>query len=73
MYDHKHYVPVLRWKRAERIALKSMFEEDRVRLTPLIELTPRDFSEQRISKLGGWNAKLAETSSIFPRSLAFGS
>jgi hypothetical protein len=61
MYDHKHYVPVLRWKRAERIALKSMFEEDRVRLTPLIELTPRDFSEQRISKLGGWHAKLADT------------
>ena len=44
MLDHKHYVPILRWKRAERVALSRLYEPDREGLTPLIELIPRDFS-----------------------------
>jgi hypothetical protein len=43
MFDHKHYVPILRWKRAEWVALGSMTREDREHVTPLVELTPRSF------------------------------
>lgn len=39
MFDHKHYVPIIRWKQGERIALRELFPEDKVRLTPLIQLT----------------------------------
>ena len=39
MFDHKHYVPVIRWKYGERIALRELFPEDKARLTPLLQLT----------------------------------
>lgn len=37
-FDHKHYVPVLRWKRAERDALVRLTNDVRGRITPLLEL-----------------------------------
>ncbi len=37
MFDHTHYVPILRWKMGEKGALKTLFQEDRARMTPLIE------------------------------------
>src|SRR5438094_4091665 len=37
-FDHKHYVPVLRWKRAERDALVRLTNDVRTRITPLLEL-----------------------------------
>lgn len=40
VFDHRHYVPILRWKRAERCALKNLRLEDRARMTPLVEVTP---------------------------------
>lgn len=40
MFDHAHYVPVLRWKRAERAALREMDPADKDALTPLLELLP---------------------------------
>jgi len=43
MFDHKHYVPILRWKRAEWVALGEIATEDRQHMTPLLELTPRSF------------------------------
>ncbi len=44
MFDYRHYVPILRWKRAEWVALRNMHEADRGGITPLIELTPKDFA-----------------------------
>ncbi len=44
MFDHRHYVPILRWKRGEWVALREMLTEDRAALTPLIELCPKDFA-----------------------------
>ena len=41
MFDHRHYVPILRWKRAEWVALRHLEPGDRARLTPLVEITPR--------------------------------
>ncbi|MBN1458442.1 MAG: beta family protein [Armatimonadetes bacterium] len=42
MFDHKHYVPVLRWKRAEWVALRNLDNQTRTRITPLIEFVPRN-------------------------------
>jgi len=40
MFDHKHYVPVIRLKCGERIALRALSPEDKARLTPLLQLKP---------------------------------
>ncbi len=37
MFDHKHYVPILKWKRAEQGALKELTDEDKNNMTPLIQ------------------------------------
>lgn len=41
--DHRHYVPVVRWKRAEAIALRQLPESIKAKITPFIELPPTDF------------------------------
>ncbi len=38
MFDHTHYVPLLRWKRGERGALKWLEPTDKASMTPLLEL-----------------------------------
>ena len=43
MFDHKHYVPILRWKRAEWVALGDLTMDDRKHVTPVVEPTPRSF------------------------------
>lgn len=43
MFDHKQYVPILRWKRAEWVALGGLASDVRNHLTPLVEPTPRSF------------------------------
>jgi hypothetical protein len=40
MFDHAHYVPVLRWKAGERGALKTLRAVDKAAMTPLLELPP---------------------------------
>ena len=37
MFDHKHYVPILRWKAAEKGALEKLWIEHKGVITPLIE------------------------------------
>jgi len=37
MFDHTHYVPVLRWKQAEQHALRDLFPWVKAKLIPLIE------------------------------------
>jgi len=41
--ESTHYVPILRWKQAERAALAQLYEHDSMCLTPLIELVPDNF------------------------------
>ncbi len=68
MFDAKHYVPILRWKTAEKEALKELTEKDRLIITPLLELimparkrlkrgeakkTPEEYKTQSIEKLKG--------------------
>lgn len=37
-FDHRHYVPILRWKGGEIAAIRDVSKIDRLRLTPLFEL-----------------------------------
>jgi hypothetical protein len=43
MLDDALYVPVLRWKQAEKDALEWLRQEDRSRLKPLLEIIPQSF------------------------------
>ena len=40
MFDEKHYVPILKWKRGEQKALELLSNEQKEMLTPLIEIAP---------------------------------
>jgi len=40
MFNHKHYVAVLRWRKGELAALQKLYDRDRKIITPLIELLP---------------------------------
>jgi Beta protein len=40
MFSHRHYVPALRWKAAERRALEELPSDAREVVTPLIEIPP---------------------------------
>ena len=37
MVNHKHYIPILRWKAAEYAALKEVYQKDKKNVTPLID------------------------------------
>ena len=43
MFDTRHYVPILRWKHAEKLALHRLVAHDKEKMTPLIEITPVPF------------------------------
>jgi hypothetical protein len=59
MFDHTHYVPILRWKQAEWMALRKLDPADALRITPLIELVPKAFKPtERITTV---DARLAKT------------
>lgn len=45
-FNHRHYVPVLRWKPAEIIALANTSDETLANTRPLVELLPTAFVEQ---------------------------
>ena len=53
MFGAKHYVPILRWKQAERLALRYLDEKDRCRITPLIEITPKSFDAPKTGNKQG--------------------
>jgi hypothetical protein len=53
MFGAKHYVPILRWKKAERLALRYLDENDRGIITPLIEITPKSFEAPKTGKKQG--------------------
>ena len=45
-----HYVPVLRWKQAERLALSHLNDVDKEGMTPLVELPPRYFDDVAVQE-----------------------
>lgn len=42
MPGNMQYVPIIRWRPAEIVALQQLFEQDRRRITPLIEVLPTE-------------------------------
>src|SRR3990172_7806139 len=44
-FEKTHYVPILRWKEAERNALAQLSRDVSTRVTPLIELIGDDFGK----------------------------
>jgi hypothetical protein len=52
MFDHAHYVPVLRWKAGERAALKTLRPGDKAFMTPIVELLP-GYMRPRRAKISG--------------------
>ena len=50
MFGTNHYIPILRWKQAERFALHRLRNDDKARITPLIEITPKSFLPRKRSK-----------------------
>jgi len=61
MFKTKHYVPILRWKQAERLALRYLYESDKTRITPFIELIPKPF---RPPKRGKWKDVAPDCGSV---------
>lgn len=66
MFNHKHYVPVLKWKRGERSALSLLSDEEKASLTPLFEINPipydhqkREFKKTLDGYLGNFGADLS--------------
>ena len=51
MNSFKHYVPVLRWKQAEWLALRELSDKHRNLITPLIEPTPQHFRKEKVAEL----------------------
>ena len=39
-FDQTHYVPVLRFKRSEKVALRELGTQSRAGITPLLEIVP---------------------------------
>ena len=63
MFDSKHYVPILKWKRAEQGALKGLEEKHKRIITPLIQFVmpknkPEDKLEDVIARFDGQLAEI---------------
>src|SRR2546425_1691664 len=69
MFDNKHYVPILRWKQGEQIALRELYPRDRSAMTPLVEI-PKDYDKnlddtvKSIAKSWGSNAMFFDVFAI---------
>lgn len=50
MFDHTHYVPILRWKGAEKKALKELFEVTKESITPVLEFLPAKTASSKKTK-----------------------
>ncbi len=65
MFDSKHYVPILKWKRAEQGALKALSEKNKKYITPLIQFVmpkskPQDQLENAVIKFENQALQLPE-------------
>lgn len=47
MFDHKHYVPILRWKQAEWVALGELRPQEKRRITPLVRILPESIAARK--------------------------
>lgn len=70
MFDSKHYVPILKWKPAERRALEALIDQEKRLISPLIQLV---MPQAKLPKTGEvektWEGKLEEVSGYFKKKL----
>lgn len=65
MFNSKHYVPILKWKRAEQGALKALGEKQKKYITPLIQFVmpryePKELLEDVVLRFGEQVPKIPE-------------
>lgn len=63
MFGPKHYVPILKWKRAEQNALQALSDEDKKLMTPLIQFVmpkPKSVANPDESLISRFREKMAE-------------
>lgn len=65
LFNSNHYVPILKWKRAEQGALKVLAEEHKIHVTPLIQFVmpkqkPNDQLEDIIARFEEQTPKMVE-------------
>ena len=66
------YVPLVRWKGAERLALQAVSKYIRPRIVPLIELVPKDFAPlAEAGAIQKFGKQLAETWGWGPKRRSF--
>lgn len=67
MFNFKHYVPILKWKRAEQSALKALAEEHKKYITPLIQFVmPKQEGDE---DLDGVVKKFEEQLTTIPKNI----
>jgi hypothetical protein len=44
MFNDTRYIPILRWKEAERLALRDLGDDIRSRITPLVQVVPESLA-----------------------------
>ena len=50
-FDHTRYVPVLRFKRSEKVALRELGTQARAGITPLLEIVPTaDYAPRTVAE-----------------------
>lgn len=70
MFDSKHYIPILRWKAAEREALEQLTTKERGRMTPLVEiLMPQPKNLKEGDRVKGPAELLAESIELLKATL----
>lgn len=70
MFDYKHYVPILRWKAAEKEALGFLTDDQKKLITPLIELLmPQPKQLTKTGELKSGEQMLAESIDKFNSNL----
>lgn len=52
MFTSRHYIPILKWKRAEQGALKALGEESKKYITPLVQFVmPKEEPEEQLEEV----------------------
>ncbi len=69
MFNNKHYIPILRWKAAEREALEQVTVKEKTLMTPLIELIMPQSKEASIRSGNTPADMLKESIEIFKKKL----
>jgi hypothetical protein len=69
LFDFTNYVPIVRWKKGEWLALRRLHNDVREKIIPLIEITPSTFILRKGETRVDNDARLRETSAMIAKSL----